>query len=95
MRGHSFLPCDRDFDLIKQNFNTIVRLYTPNQYTDIITDTSSKNSYKFRVMIVDSSMVKNYQKWFTTYYAKNTGAIETRMLSTNNQRKFLISSYHF
>ena len=31
VRGHSFLPCDRDFGLIEQKKRRVDRIYTPNQ----------------------------------------------------------------
>lgn len=41
-RGHSFMPCDRDFGLIKKTLNKTERLYTTQEYIEVITKASNK-----------------------------------------------------
>lgn len=36
VRGHSFLPCDRDFGSIKRLLRKVDRVYTPDQYDELI-----------------------------------------------------------
>ncbi|KAF0750498.1 Uncharacterized protein FWK35_00014484 [Aphis craccivora] len=37
--GHSFLPCDRDFGSIKTLLRKTDRIYTPQQYAQLIIET--------------------------------------------------------
>lgn len=36
VQGHSFLPCDRDFGSIKRLLRNVDRVYTPDQYNELI-----------------------------------------------------------
>lgn len=80
MRGHSYLPCDRSFGLIKRKMKKIDRIYTIEEYETMIS-TASDIPGKFKVMLVNSTMVKDFQNWYPLYYFKNTTALETRLLS--------------
>jgi hypothetical protein len=40
MRGHSFLPRDRDFGSIKRALRKLDQIYTPQQYVDRIRNAS-------------------------------------------------------
>jgi len=74
-RGHSFLPCDRDFVLIKKQLNKVDRLYTLEDYVELILK-SSRNPEKLSVFLVDKSMIYDYQMWLPQFYIKNTNALE-------------------
>jgi len=66
MRGHSFMPCDRDFGLIKRSLVKYERLYTIDQYINLISE-ASKIPNKFSVVKVHNTKVQNYiidyKKW--------------------------------
>jgi len=74
-KGPSFLPRDRDFELIKKKLKKVDRLYTSEDYVELILR-SSNNSDKFLVFLVDNSIIFDYQNWFPYFYIKNTNAIE-------------------
>jgi len=74
-RGHSFLPCDRDFALIKKQLNRVDQLYTLEEYVELILK-SSRNPEKFSVFLVDKSMILDYQMWFPQFYIKNMNELE-------------------
>jgi len=70
MRGHSFMPCDRDFGLVKISLVKYKRLYTIDQYINLISE-ASKIFNKFSVVKVDQNYIIYYKKWWPTYYKKN------------------------
>lgn len=69
-------------------------MYLLDEYINVVANSSNIDG-KFRVMIVTSSMIYNYQQWFPTYYVKTTTSIESRGLPPKDRQKFLISSYHY
>lgn len=42
IRGHSFLPCDRDFAVLKQKIKKTDRIYTVMNYVEIMANASNK-----------------------------------------------------
>jgi len=62
MRCHSFMPCDRDFGLIKRLVVKYERLYTVDQYINLISE-ASKIPDKFSVVKVDQNLIIDYKKW--------------------------------
>jgi hypothetical protein len=44
--GHSRLSCDRAFTLIERKYKTIEKIYSPNDYINIIKNSSEKNPFK-------------------------------------------------
>lgn len=63
--GHSFLQCDRAFRLIQQKLKKSDRLYTIDEYVNIISS-SSDNPNKFKIVLVDSIMILDFQNWYQT-----------------------------
>lgn len=94
IRGHSYLPCDRAFGLLKRKLKKIERLYTPNEYIDAIT-TASHIQGKIKVMDVNNTMIQDFQGWYKDYYYKIVSSIESRNLPTKEQEKFMVSKYHY
>ena len=47
VRGHSYLPCDRDFGCIKRDVRRVDRVYTPNQYAEMILKSSKLGRFTF------------------------------------------------
>ncbi|KAJ4433882.1 hypothetical protein ANN_16195 [Periplaneta americana] len=45
VHGHSFLPCDRDFDVIKRKLRREDRVYLPIDYTKLIAESSSLGNF--------------------------------------------------
>ena len=67
-RGHSFLPCDRDFSIIKWELNQHDRLYKLDQVCDLIKKLSKND--KFVVHKVQSSEILDFKTWWPSFYLK-------------------------
>lgn len=85
-----FLPCDRDFALIKRYMKKRDRIYTPHQFTEYICQTKLD---KFQVVEINSSDIINFKSWWPKYYKKNTTSIESRSFPRNKKIHFGISSF--
>jgi len=77
IRGHSYLPCDRDFGLIKKKLRRVDRIYTVHEITEIVM-TSSNNPEKFIVKEFQTEQVKDFKTWWQEYYKKTCVSEETR-----------------
>jgi hypothetical protein len=96
VRGHSFLPCDRDFAIIKRALKRHDRIYSIQELTNIIIE-SSKNR-KFTVKVVESEEIIEFKKWWPKNYKKNCISQETKSKTGPKEKKvnFLISKcMHF
>ncbi|KAJ4440798.1 hypothetical protein ANN_10644 [Periplaneta americana] len=69
VRGHSFLPCDRDFGVIKRKLRREDRVYVPIEYTKLIAESSALGNL---VTYLDSNFTTNYKVWWPRYFKKNT-----------------------
>ena len=77
IRGHSFLPCDRDFSIIKRELRRHDRVYSIQEIKKIILKCS--NQRKFLVVGVESSsLVYGGKSWWPVHYKKK------RYLNQNN-----------
>nr|CAI5865121.1 unnamed protein product [Callosobruchus analis] len=83
VRGHSFLPCDRDFAIIKRKLRKSDRIFTIHQLTELILTSSTAN--KFLVKEVKTRDL----------YKKNCVSEETLSKNTprNSKVNFNISTY--
>lgn len=68
-RGHSFLPCDRNFGAIKREIRKHDRIYTVSQYCHQI-EIASK-SHKFETKMVQTSDIISFKNWWPTYYKRS------------------------
>lgn len=97
VRGHSFLPCDRDFATIKRHVKKYDRIYTVGEIRNLIESSSTKlgNNPKFVVKEVESSDILNFKALWPTYYKKSCISQETNKKSVPKANKihFEISSY--
>lgn len=93
MRGHSYLPCDRGFGLIKRKLNSFDRLYTIEEYIHKVIMTASDLPQKFTVFHVDSSLTLDFQNWFPKYYFKprNQNHISSRKKQSPSQYQNITS----
>lgn len=91
IRGHSFLPCDRAFGLIKRKLRQHDRLYTVDEYIEKIILASSNIENKFTVFFVDSSVILDFQNWFPAFYYRNKKSEPGNGPITN----FTLSRYHY
>lgn len=94
IRGHSFLPCDRDFGLAKRKIKRFDRIYLPKQYEDIIV--SSAYDGKMSVLQVNTEMVKDFKTWWRRFYKKNCLAIQSlgKKVPKNLKVNFNVSLFH-
>lgn len=93
IRGHSFLPCDRDFSIIKRELKKHDRIYSVHEITEIIIK-SSKNQ-KFIVVEVNSpTMVYNVKDWWPKFYKRNIASEETKRKRKEDRIFFGISKFH-
>ncbi|KAJ8873915.1 hypothetical protein PR048_024751 [Dryococelus australis] len=87
IQSHSYLPCDRDFSMIKRMLKKNDRIYKIHHITELVV--SSSNSHKFTVNeIHDSSAIADYKTWWLDYYKKTCPSEETagRTVPRNHQQ---------
>jgi hypothetical protein len=65
VRGHSFLPCDRDFGIISRILSKHDRIYTVAQVKELILGCSLPN--KFTVKEINASDILNFKAWQKLY----------------------------
>lgn len=84
-RGHSFLPCDRDFGLSKRKIKRFDRIYLPTEYEDIIV----KSAYdgKISVFEVNTEMVTDFKSWWRRFYKKNCLALQSMGKKVPKEKK--------
>lgn len=94
IRGHSYLPCDRDFGLIKRNLKRHDRVYTLHEITEIIIHSSSK---KFTVKEITVNDIWDFKSWWPKYYKKTTMSKEScpKSVPRSDKVSFNIASFHF
>jgi hypothetical protein len=92
IRGHSFLPCDRDFGIISKKLKTYDRIFSVHELTEHII--SSGRPGKFTVHEVTAKDVMNFKQWVGKYYKKSSISQETRGKKVPKENKvyFQISS---
>lgn len=93
VRGHSFLPCDRDFGSIKRVLRKVDRVYTPDQYAELILKASTTE--RFSVHQITSKDIFNFKNWWPQFYKKNVNSDETLRRAVPKDKKvpFKVSSY--
>lgn len=75
IRGHSFLPCDRDFSILKRKIKKCDRIYTLKQCIELIVTSSHKKS--FLVTVPDCGEIIDYKNWWPYFYKKNMLSVES------------------
>lgn len=84
-RGHSFLPCDRDFGVIKRVIRRHDRVYSPEQYDKMI-GTAKKLEPKFIVKKVQNQDILDFNNWWPKFFKKTCKSVRTK-------ESFKISTY--
>lgn len=92
IRGHSFLPCDRDFGLIKKVLRKTDRYYDLKQLTSMICS-ASKIPNKFSVYLVNRNDILDIKTWWKLLYKKSTFSLESQRLKTGKKEPFNVSFY--
>lgn len=95
-RGHSYLPCDRDFGVIKRMMHRTDRIYSVKEYAELIVR-SCKIPHKFMVKMLETDDIMDFKNWWPLLYKKTCNSIETarRSVPRNEKENFGISSYHY
>nr|CAH7734822.1 unnamed protein product [Callosobruchus chinensis] len=91
--GHSFLPCDREFSIIKRALKKLDRIYNVHDLTEIIANAS--RTQKFEVREVNTIEITNSKAWWPGFYKKNAVSLETRNLERTQKVHFNISKFHY
>lgn len=73
IRGHSFLPNDRDFGVVKRKIKKHDRIYVPDEYYNIIANASKE----FAVFMLQSNQIYDFVQWWPQYYKKTCLSIES------------------
>lgn len=94
IRGHSFLPCDRNFGCIKRVLKKSDRVYSVEEYGNIITKASKQG--KFHVNYVTTDMVVAFQKWWPNIYKKSCLSDESygRHVAKEDKVTFQVSKFY-
>lgn len=96
IRGHSFLPCDRDFAVLKKKISKVDRVYTVEEYVDLIRSAAKRN--RFEVQTIEAKDIIDFKSWWPKYYKKAAISLETSGRSTPKDQKvhFKVSQFnHF
>jgi len=97
VRGHSFLPCDRDFGVISKALKSHDRIFTVHELTQIIINSTNKPG-KMLVHEVSAEDIFDFKSWAGEYYKKSCVSEETRGRKTTKENKvyFQITTlFHF
>ncbi|XP_069687193.1 uncharacterized protein [Periplaneta americana] len=85
-RGHSFLPCDRDFGVVKRKLRKTDRVYVPEQYNTLIHQENTNN--RFSVESVTTDDILNFKCWWPEHYKKTTCSLDTLGKKGKNKKMF-------
>ena len=93
IRGHSYLPCDRDFSVVKRTLRKIDRVYLPMDYTELLISSSSKDA--FTVHMVNTKEILDFKSWWPAHYKKNVLSVESqgRKIPREMKQNFSISEF--
>lgn len=76
VRGHSYLPCDRDFGVIKRATAKRDRVYTPREYVELIVNCTKQG--KFVIHMVDNKEVLDFNNRWPKFYKRGGLSVESR-----------------
>lgn len=89
VRGHSFLPCDRDFATVKRVIRRYDRIYIPLQYNNIIKG-AKKTQPTFDIISVENQDIIDFKSWWPNEFNKTTKSIGTKESFKVSQYKHLV-----
>ncbi|KAB0805404.1 hypothetical protein PPYR_02374 [Photinus pyralis] len=95
IRGHSFLPCDRDFGCVKRLFKKD-RIYIPEEYEEMII--SSRQKQPFTVKQIRYNDIIDFKNWWPADYKKTCSILirgptpRKETFAVSNYRQFLYES---
>lgn len=91
VRGHSFLPCDRDFGTLKRCVNRNDRVYIPEEYEQMIVE--CRKQKPFLVKTISNHDIVDYKNWWPRYYKKTCkSGDKLDTFSVSKYRQFVYDS---
>ena len=91
IRGHSFLPCDRDFGTLKKLVRKHDRVYIPEDYESMVTECRKKQPFTVKTITYNS--VINFKNWWSQYYKKTCKSLrKDEPFSISKYREFKYDS---
>lgn len=94
IRGHSFLPNDRDFGCIKRKIKKHDRIYEPTEYAELIKLASTK----FDVEMLKTDEVLDFNNWLPNIFKKSYFSVDLygKEIPKSQEKTFSLSNYmHF
>lgn len=70
VRGHSFMPCDRSFGLLKRILRRHDRIYSPIQYKEVICN-AKQTAPGYIVTDIDHEDIVDFKTWWPQYFKKS------------------------
>lgn len=93
VRGHSFLPCDRDFGILKRVIRKSDRIiYLPEEYETMMLNCRKQNPFTISTMTYKN--ITDFRKWWPNYYKKTCKSVDEpkENFTVTNYRKFIYDS---
>lgn len=103
IRGYSFLPCDRNFSVVKRSLKKFDRIFSPDQYDDIIRSAKKVNP-NFQVKRLTNNDILDVKGWWPHYFKKTCKDVDKkqsftisqyRQLTYTQEMKGYIKAYEF
>lgn len=94
-RGHSFMPNDRDFGVIKRKLRQLERYYTVDEVIEGIVN-ASKDIQRFTVVKMDHDDFLDYSSWWPKFYKRTTLSVDSfgKSVPREQKRTFQLSTYY-
>lgn len=92
IRGHSFLPCDRDFAKTESKKKKVERLYIPEHWMEVIRKT--RKVKPFSVVPVTQSLVLDFKNHLTPFFKKTYTSLTKETLRFREARMFEYARDH-
>ena len=84
-RRHSYLPCDRNFSVVKRALNKLDRIYTVKEYLEIIVNSFAKAN--FTAKLIEAEDILDFKSWWPIFYKKSAISLETSKRRVPRERK--------
>ncbi|KAJ8893107.1 hypothetical protein PR048_005690 [Dryococelus australis] len=94
-RGHSFMPFDRDFGIIRRKLRKEERCYTVDEVAERVKH-SSKNLNKFSIVKMKVEYFIDYSSWWPKFYKRTCLSDDPsgKAVSRDLKMSFTVSKYH-
>ncbi|KAG8307095.1 hypothetical protein J6590_031495 [Homalodisca vitripennis] len=104
VRGHSFMPCDRTFGVVKWAVRRYDRIYSPEEYISIICN-AKKKLPTYEVVAVQNKDITDFKTWWPLFFKKTPGSVQNvsdkfslnkyRYIIYNSQEKGYVQTYEY